>query len=161
DKPVLSPEEAKKLEAAVAARPGREDRSNRGTEKDVAGAYNQIFVQRGEHLIDGRTSLIVDPPEGRVPPFTPEAKKRIDTMREYQAALMQGTSGGRKGLLSPRHFEPPPDYVADRLNRADGPEDRSLLERCLAGNLPNTDGHYRIVQSPGQVGITIDWGQGW
>jgi hypothetical protein len=46
------------------------------------------------------------------------------------------------------------------MNRADGPEDRSLMERCLAGTLPKLDAHYRIVQSPGQVGITVDWGQG-
>jgi hypothetical protein len=161
DKPVLSPEEARKVVEAVYARPGREDRSARGTEKDVAGAYNQIFVQRGTHLSDGRTSLIIDPPDGKVPPLTPEAMKRTGAYREFQQALLQGTSGGRTGALSPRHSEPSPVYNADRLNRADGPEDRSLMERCLAGNLPNLDGNYRIVQSRGQVGISIDWGQGW
>ena len=63
NKPVLTPEEAAKVVAEVLARPGREDRSARGTEKDVAGAYNQLFVQRGTELSDGRTSLIVDPPD--------------------------------------------------------------------------------------------------
>jgi hypothetical protein len=65
-------------------------------------------------------------------------------------ALLQGTSGGKPGPPSPRHNEPPPFYNVDRLNRADGPEDRSLMERCLAGTLPKLDAHYRIVQSPGQ-----------
>jgi hypothetical protein len=34
------------------------------------------------------------------------------------------------------------------------------MERCLAGTCLKLDAHYRIVQSPGQVGITVDWGQG-
>src|ERR1700694_565012 len=50
NKPVLTPEEAAKVVGEVLARPGREDRSSRGTEKDVAGAYNQLFVQRGTEL---------------------------------------------------------------------------------------------------------------
>jgi hypothetical protein len=160
NRPVVTPEEAAKLEADVAARPGRNERAARGTEKDVAGAYNQIYVQRGTRLADGRTSLIIDPPDGRIPPLTPEGQKRRDAVREYMGALLQGTSGGKPGPPSPRLSEPSPVYNVERLNRADGPEDRSLMERCLAGTLPKLEGHYRIVQSPGQVGITVDWGQG-
>ena len=85
NKAVLTPEEAAKVVAEVLARPGREDRSARGTEKDVAGAYNQLFVQRGTELSDGRTSLIVDPPDGRIPPFTPQAKERVDEVTEVPA----------------------------------------------------------------------------
>ena len=160
DKAVLTPEEAAKVVAEVLARPGRENRSFRGTEKDVAGAYNQIFVQRGTELSDGRTSLIIDPPEGRIPPLTPEARKRVDAVTGYLQALLQGTSGGRPGPPSPRHAEPPPVYNVERMNRADGPEDRSLAERCLAGLLPNLGAVYQITQSPGQVGIYHDSGQG-
>jgi len=58
------------------------------------------------------------------------------------------------------HAQPPPVYNVERMNRADGPEDRSLAERCLAGLLPNLGAVYRIVQSPGQVGIYHDFGQG-
>ena len=160
NKPVLTPEEAAKVVAEVNERPGRENRSNRGTEKDVAGAYNQIFVQRGTALSDGRTSLIIDPADGRMPPYTPAAKQRVDAVREYLQALLQGTSGGRPGPISPRHAEPPPMYNVDRMNRTDGPEDRSLAERCLAGLLPNLNAIYQIVQSPGQVGVYHDSGQG-
>ena len=160
NKPVLTPEEAAKVVAEVLGRPGREDRSARGTEKDVAGAYNQLFVQRGTELSDGRTSLITDPPDGRIPPFTPQARKRVDEVRAYLQALLQGSSGGRKGPPSPRHAEPSPVYNVDRMNRANGPEDRSLAERCLAGTLPNLGAVYQIVQSPGQVGIYHDSGQG-
>ena len=160
NKAVLTPEEAAKVVAEVLARPGREDRSARGTEKDVAGAYNQLFVQRGTELSDGRTSLIIDPPDGRIPAFTPQARKRADEVREYLQALLQGSSGGRKGPPSPSHAEPSPVYNVDRMNRANGPEDRSLAERCLAGTLPNLGAVYQIVQSPGQVGIYHDSGQG-
>ncbi len=160
NKPVLTPEEAAKVVAEVAARPGRENRSFRGTEKDVAGAYNQLFVQRGSELADLRTSLILDPPSGRIPPFTPQARERVDAVREYLQALLQGSSGGRPGPPSPRHGEPPPIYNVERVNRADGPEDRSLAERCLAGTLPNLGAVYQIVQSPGQVGVYHDSGQG-
>jgi hypothetical protein len=160
DKPVLTAEEAKKVVAEVFARPGREDRSARGTEKDVAGAYNQVFVQRGSDLSDGRTSLIIDPPDGRIPPLTPQAKEQGDSVRKYLADLLQGSSGGRPGPPSPRHAEPPPVYNVERMNRADGPEDRALAERCLAGLLPNLGAVYQIVQSPGQVGIYHDSGQG-
>jgi hypothetical protein len=160
NKPVLTPEEAKQVADDVLKRPGREKRQP-GTEKDVAGAYNQLFVQRGTYLSDGRTSLITDPADGRIPAKTPEGIARTGAMKEYLDALLQGTSGGRPGPSSPRHFEPPPMYNVDRMNRIDGPEDRSLLERCMAVNVPMLDGLYRIVQSPGQVGIQLDWGQGW
>jgi hypothetical protein len=159
-KAVLTPEEAAKVVAEVLARPGREDRSFRGTEKDVAGAYNQLFVQRGTDLSDGRTSLITDPPDGRIPALIPQARKRVDAVRAYLDALLQGSSGGKPGPPSPRHAEPPPIYNVERMNRADGPEDRALAERCLAGLLPNLGAVYQIVQSPGQVGIYHDSGQG-
>jgi hypothetical protein len=44
------------------------------------GGYNVLFVDRGTELarVDGvkRTSLIIDPPDGRVPAITPEARQR-------------------------------------------------------------------------------------
>jgi hypothetical protein len=46
------------------------------------------------------------------------------------------------------------------MNRADGPEDRSLAERCIGGGLPNWGGFNRIVQSPVSVAILYDVGQG-
>jgi hypothetical protein len=48
------------------------------------GGYNVLFVDRGTELarVDGvkRTSLVIDPPDGRVPPLTDEARKRISGM---------------------------------------------------------------------------------
>src|SRR5688572_26143395 len=60
-KPVLTPSEAEAIEEDVASRPGRDDRSKKGTEKDVAQAYNQHWLAPPTKLADGRTSLIVDP----------------------------------------------------------------------------------------------------
>jgi hypothetical protein len=119
--------------------------------------YNNVYNPvnpRGK-----RTSLIIDPPDGRLPAYTPEAQKRVTAIREYVEALMQGSSGGPPellGKLSPRKNDPPPFYNTVRTNRADNPEDRSDLERCLGTLFPTFTGRdfiYRIVQSPGQVAI--------
>ena len=59
-----------------------------------------------------------------------------------------------------RRSEPSPDYNLQRMNRADGPEDRATGERCLGSSLPVFGGVGRIVQSPGAVAISYDIGQG-
>ena len=51
-----------------------ERRAELSPERDVGLAYNQFWWDRG--LSDGRTSLIVDPPDGRIPPGPPEWPKR-------------------------------------------------------------------------------------
>jgi hypothetical protein len=148
----------------------------RGTEADVARAYNEHFFGDKPTEVGRRTSMIINPPDGRLPPLTPEAKKRIDEKREYLEALLQGTSGGRPGPISPRRNEPSPDYNLDRMNRADGPEDRGGPERCFLNGLPiiiaagplspdgrpvgNFGGVMRITQSPTSVNIYYDIGQG-
>src|SRR5206468_12262958 len=57
--------------AATELRP----RAERGTERDVAGSYNQVFMSIKKN--DGRTSLIADPPDGKTPPMTPPIKKQL------------------------------------------------------------------------------------
>ena len=160
NRPVLTEQEAEAIEEDIASRPGRDDRSQRGTERDVAQAYNQHWLAPSARLADRRTSLVVDPNDGRVPPVTREAQARMTQMREYLEALLQGTSGGRPGPISPRRREPPPYYNVARMNRADGPEDRQTTERCFGATMPNLGAVYRIVQSPGAVGIYHDSGQG-
>ena len=127
-----------------------------------------------------RTSLIVDPPDGRMPPTTPEADKRRQEIREFQLALLQATDvcknklpgceGGKYGPPSPRRAETPPYYLATgaagggAINRSDGPEDRTLGERCMAAILPDFGGAAgffpQIIQSPHSVSIFYDTGQG-
>jgi hypothetical protein len=159
-KPVLTPQEAEAIEEDIASRPGRDDRSRRGTEKDVAQAYNQHWLAPPTKLADGRTALIVDPADGKVPPMTPQAQARATAMREYLEALLQGTSGGKPGPISPRRKESPPFYNIARMNRSDGPEDRQNSERCFGATMPIYGAVARIVQSPGTVGIYYDSGQG-
>jgi hypothetical protein len=162
-------------------RPGRDSReiegqNIRGTEKDVARAYNEHWFGDRPNEVGRRTSMITDPPDGRMPPLTAEAKERIGKKREYLQALLQGTSGGRPGPISPLRNQPPPTYNLDRMNRADGPEDRSSVERCLLNSLPvilpaglltpdgrpfgNFGGVMRTVESPDSVDVYYDIGQG-
>jgi hypothetical protein len=152
---------------------GRERRAERGTERDVSGSYNNVLVSFKR--TGARTSLIVDPPNGRIPPLTPEAQQLANAEREFRLALLQSTetcknkeaacSGGRYDpARSPRFAELPPRYNAGRMNRNDGPEDSSLPERCLTGGLPEfggpTGSFRRIVQTPGGISIFYDVGQG-
>ena len=154
-------------------------RAPRGSEQDVGGAYSAAIFLTHKHL-GQRTSLVVDPPDGKIPPLTPEATRRSDEIRAYQLALLQATdvcrnnlpacAGGQYGPPSPRRSEPPPHYPATgaaaggSFNRSDGPEDRGLSERCLAARLPDFGGaagfFLQIVQSPGAVSIFYDTGQG-
>ena len=117
----------------------------RGTELDVAGAYNAVFTSMKR--TGARTSLIVDPPNGRLPPMTPEAQKIAAADRAFRLALLQSTetcknksvacAGGKYDPTpSPRRAELPPRYNTARMNRHDGPEDGALPDRCLTLGLP-------------------------
>jgi len=95
----------------------------------VGRAYNEFWRDRGARVIASRrTSLITDPPDGRVPPLTAEAQKKAAEALEHA-----------------------------RQHPADGPEDRNLWERCLTRGLPILPGPYnndfQIVQIPGYVVI--------
>jgi hypothetical protein len=151
----------------------RDKRVERGTELDVAGAYNAVFTS--QKRTGARTSLIIDPPNGRVPPMTPEAQKLAAADRDYRLALLQSTdtcknksvacAGGKyDSTPSPRRSEPPPRYNTVRINRHDGPEDGALPDRCLTLGLPEfgaaTGSFRRIVQTPGGIAIFYDVGQG-
>ena len=165
--------EIAELDRQRAAQKRFDYRAPRGSEADVSGAYNAVFLTI-KHT-GRRKSLIVDPPNGRIPPLIPEVQKRADADREFRLALLQATvtcknqepgcAGGKYGPPSPRRAEGPPSYLAVAINRSDGPEDRSLGERCLLGSLPDFGTAFggsfrRIVQSPGSVAIFYDVGQG-
>ncbi len=104
------------------------------------GGYNVLFVDRGTDLarVDGvyRTSLIVDPPDGKIPPMLPEARAR------QQERFRRGG-----------------------FNRFDSVKDRPTSERCLIG-FGSTSGPpmmpvlynntYQIVQTPDTVMIMVE-----
>jgi hypothetical protein len=151
----------------------RDRRVERGTELDVAGAYNALFMS--QKRTGARTSLIVDPSTGRIPPLTPEAGNISAADRDFRLALLQSTetcknrsvacNGGKYDPTpSPRRADLPPRYNTARMNRHDGPEDASLPDRCLTIGLPEfgaaTGSFRRIVQTPGGISIFYDVGQG-
>ena len=163
--------------AEIVGREASEERRQRGTEQDVGGAYNAaVFTS---HLRTGRrTSMIIDPPDGRIPAITAEEQKKRNELREYSLALLQATdvcknklpacAGGKYGPPSPRRAETPPYYIMNAvvgsgggaISRSDGPEDRGHGERCMAAALPDFGGFRRIVQSRDQVSMLYDVGQG-
>ncbi len=88
-----------------------------------------------EREFDNRTSLIVDPPDGRIPALTPEGQQRRTAAAER------------------------------RRRPAEGPEDLTHVERCLTYGVPrlsatNTGagplGYYEIVQTPSYVVLFLE-----
>jgi hypothetical protein len=152
----------------------------RGTEQDVAGAYNAVF--QSIRPTGRRTSLIVDPKDGRMPAYTEEYQKRQATWRAYQLDLMRSTQACKNGepscrggkydpTPSPNYHAPQPIYPLGNVNRSDGPEDHSLSVRCMGGFMPaggegttfssGQNGFTRrIVQTPGGIAMFYDTGQG-
>ena len=102
---------------------------------DFAGGDGSMI----ERVFDNRTSLIVDPRDGRIPPLTPEGQERVART-------------------------PTPTGAGPRV--PDGPEDFSNALRCLTYGTPrlganNTSGagplgYYQIVQTPGYVVLMLE-----
>jgi hypothetical protein len=120
----MTEEEARALDAEAAV---RADQRNANAAVDVDLAYNQFWWERGNTVATRRTSLIVDPPDGRLPPQTPEGQKRAAEVTARLRAV------------------------------ATGPEDRNLAERCVTRGAPKLPGGYnnnfQIVQTPTYVAI--------
>jgi hypothetical protein len=130
DKPVLTEEEAAKYTKEELDRVNA-DRRDGGGNADIGRAYNEFWRDRGKVTPDRRTSLIVDPPDGRIPPLTSTAQARA----KERAARNKG-------------------------KQFDGPENRGLAERCIsvrnAGppmEPTNYNANYQIVQAPGYVAL--------
>jgi hypothetical protein len=126
----LTPEEKAELDKQTAI--GTDKRSSDPV-KDVGDAYNRFWWDRG--WSDGRTALIFDPSDGRIPALTPEGQKRHAAFDRTEGLTEDGAGG-----------------------RADSWLDRSLYERCvIRAPLPRVptgyDNNYQIVQTPGYVAI--------
>ena len=147
---------------------GSQTRGPTGTAQDVSGAYNAVYTS--VKPAGPRTSLIVDPPNGRIPALTAEAKRNEEDQRAWRQALMRNTptceqsargcEGGEYGPPSPRRFDVAPFYNTERMNRHDGPEDQSLSDRCMGGRTPDFNGFRRIVQGEDSIAMGYDTGQG-
>ena len=96
---------------------------------DLRLAYNNFWWDRGTRVVGTkRTSLVIDPPDGRIPALIPEAQERAAARAALNRRITQG------------------------------PEDRSLSERCILGfnaGPPITPGGYnqnvQIFQTPDHV----------
>jgi hypothetical protein len=92
-----------------------------------------------ERVFENRTSLIVDPPDGRIPPLTPAGQKRLASL---------------------------PPLAGSPAQRPAGPEDLSAPLRCLSYGVPRLGngnitgagpmGYYQIVQAPGYIVIFLE-----
>ena len=152
------------------ARMGSQGRNRRGEDgrRDVAGAYNAVYTSAKP--AGPRTSLVVDPPNGRIPPLTAEAQRAIEVQRDWRLMLLRNTetcrtsargcAGGEYGPPSPLRFDVVPFYNTGRMNRHDGPEDQSLGDRCMSGRTPDFNGFRRIVQGEDSMAMGYDTGQG-
>ncbi len=97
--------------------------------EDLASAYNEFWWDRGTKIVKTRrTSLVIDPPDGRIPALTPQGQKRMTTLDEANRRL------------------------------AEGPEDRPLSERCIVrpnSGPPMTptgyNNNFQLLQVPGYV----------
>ena len=136
DREFLTDEESADLEQGVLERNARLDAPSEIRTELLpvggnVGAYNNFWMDRGTTVVDTRrTSLIVDPPNGRIPPLTPEGQQRRDAT------------------------------AAKRQRPAHGPEDRSMGERCLLGFNGGPpleprayNNHAQIFQTPDYVVI--------
>jgi hypothetical protein len=153
DKLVLSDAEASAFEKAF-LKANDKDRRDGGSRADVERAYNAFFWDSGTELarVNGqkRTSLIVDPPDGKIPALTPEAQKRIPSPRPAWGSAVVGPD-------DPENAPP--------FGLYENPEERPLAERCLLAfgsssgppMLPIAyNNHYQIVQTPGYVMILVE-----
>jgi hypothetical protein len=96
--------------------------------------YNNFAVERGDRVTrGGRTSLVIDPPDGRIPPLTPQAQRRA---AESEAAL--------------------------KAREPESWDDLSAYIRCVTRGMPHSmlpggsNSNYEIVQMPGYVVISME-----
>ncbi len=135
NKPFLTREEAEAYQKSTVAA-NNADRRDLPPDRDVGLAYNDFWYDRGTKTVPTmRSSLVIDPPDGRVPALTAEGQRR-----------------GQERLASRRTQGP-----------ADGPESRSLAERCIQWPtmgppmLPSFyNNNYQIQQGPGFVAILVE-----
>ena len=114
-------------ELILAALEGKTKFSSADTQ---TGNYDQSWLS--ERIWDNRTSLIIDPPDGRIPPAAPAAAERA----RAQAAARQGRG------------------PADRV------QDLSMSTRCISAGTPNLRAGYQsyfaITQGPGVVALRTE-----
>jgi len=155
----LTDKEVEELDRQKAGNQGRNTRSANATQ-DVGGAYNAVFnsvLKTGK-----RTSMIIDPPDGRIPPLTPEAQKRQGGGRGGQGRA-GGGGGGGQAAQGGGNQGGGNQGGGNQGGQADNPEAIGST-RCLGVQTPflplNTafaqGTVMRVVQSPKSVAIYME-----
>jgi hypothetical protein len=147
DKAFFTPEEAKAFTKNALDR-GDKDRRGGGV-RDVLNAYNAFWWDSGTKVLTNmRTSIITDPPDGRIPALTPHRQAQLQEQAEAVKIRCQkpGCEIANGGQLSP----------------SDKPTDLDLMTRCISFGtvvpmLPSAyNNDYQIVQGPGMVAIDTE-----
>ena len=137
DKAFLTAEEVAEMEQRAAERHSQANAPSEVRTEPLpaggnVGAYNSFWNEQGTAVVQtGRTSLISDPTNGRLPPLTPEAEARIASPAYHRLG-----------------------DVRDGRVPADGPEEMGLSERCLwyrgIGHISPTgyNNNYQYFQAP-------------
>jgi hypothetical protein len=125
---LLTDEEVAARNADASTRASSDRRGELTRERDVGLAYNQFWWDRGTS--DGRTSLIVDPADGRVP-YTPAGRERAAALRQFRGRPAHGPE--------------------DR-----GLQERCIQYRPLPRLPTGYNNHYQIVQTPNHVAILVE-----
>ncbi len=129
NKPVLTEEEAAAYEKREVTRMNVDLNKREGD----PGTYNEFWWEHGSKIqADRRTSLVIDPPDGRIPSLTPEAQKRV-------AAANTAAIRARRDR---------PDSIEDFTIR-----DRCILYRPIPATPTQNNNNFRIVQSRNSVAI--------
>jgi hypothetical protein len=148
NKPFLTDAEVEAADKAKSENVGRNARNPNNLTQDVEGAYNAVF--NSILRTSKRTSMIIDPPDGRIPPLTAEAQQRQG--RGGGGARGGGGGAGAGGARG------------GRGNANDNPETTAQSPRCLGVQMPflplNTafaqGTVMQIVQGPKSVGIYME-----
>jgi hypothetical protein len=147
NKAFFTAEEAKAFTHETLERNNKDQRP--GGVSDVLHAYNNFWWDSGTKLLRNmRTSIITDPPDGRIPPLTPQRQAQLQ-----ERALAVKVRCERAGCAIAN---------SGQLSPSDKPEDLDLMTRCISFGtvvpmLPSAyNNDYQIVQSPGVVAIDTE-----
>jgi hypothetical protein len=150
-KEFFTPQEATVFEKESVQKKNKDVRQ-RGTVADVTNAYNDFWWDSGTKVVKTlRTSMVVDPKDGRIPALTPERKQQVlDRAAKVKTMCAQPLSGcevENSGLLGP----------------AGSAEERPLMERCISFGtvgppmLPSAyNNNFQIAQSKGTIAIEAE-----
>jgi hypothetical protein len=127
DKAVLTEEERRVRDADVASRSS----FDRAGSLPGVGAYNEFWMERG--ALNYRTSLVIDPPDGKIPAMTADGQARVRALA-----------------------------AARRANPAESYEALTAYDRCISRGLPGAmlpgfyNHNYQIVQTRDHVVILVE-----